>query len=271
MPVQVIKNLSVFAMNRSLKLYLDKLVSVLSDELNGMLHSVMLFGSAAYGAYEPGLSDVDVQAVIVRPLEPADYRRLAEKISHKAIPCPARKLEFVLYTKENAAQRSRNPHHEMNFNTGKCMEEDYVSLNSTEDRHWFLLDIASGIDLGVALYGPEPKEVFAQPRLDWVFECLLESVAWHVSNEASSPNSVLNACRGLRFAETGHWGSKVEGAAWALERYSGYPAVKEARDARHHNEAVTRDEALEFLKFAESEIQRLRAEKITDDTPQQTP
>ena len=270
MPVQVIRNLSVFAMNRSLKLYLDKLVSVLIDELNGMLHSVMLFGSAAYGAYVPGLSDVDVQAVIVRPLGPEDYRHLAEKISDKTIPCPARKLEFVLYTKENAAHRSRSPHHEMNFNTGKGME-DYLSLSSTEDRHWFLLDIASGIDLGVALYGPEPKEVFAQPRLDLVFECLLESVAWHVANEASSPNCVLNACRGLRFAETGHWGSKAEGAAWALERYSRYPAVNEAKNARHRHEFLAKDEALEFLKFAESEIKRLRAVKITDGTPQPTP
>lgn len=269
--VRVIKDLSVYTMNRSLKLYLDSLVSVLIDELNGMLHSVVLFGSAAYGAYEPVLSDVDVQAVIVKSLEPQVYRNLAAKLSHTSIPCPARKLEFVLYTKENAARKSQNPQYELNLNTGKDMD-DYLGLHSTEDRHWFLLDIASGIDLGIALYGPEPKEVFAHPRLDWIFESLLDSISWHVKNEATSPNSILNACRGLRFAETGHWGSKAEGIAWAIERHSdNYPVLVETNDARRHNGLLAMEGALEFLMFTENEIKRLRSEKIPDDVSQQTP
>ncbi|KAL1953570.1 hypothetical protein VTO42DRAFT_2597 [Malbranchea cinnamomea] len=256
-------------MNRPLKLYLDRLVSVLLNELDGMLHSVLLFGSAAYGAYEPGVSDVDVQAVVCRPLEAQDYRRLATKISHAAIPCPARKLEFVLYTQENAARPSQTPRYELNFNTGDGLD-DVLRLQSSEERHWFLLDIALGIDLGVALYGPGPKEVFAAPRLDWVFDSLLESVAWHVRNEAASPNSVLNACRGLRFAETGQWGSKAAGASWVIERYPEYTVVVDAKNSRQQGEFVGKEEALDFITFAEREIRRLKEEKTADDSIQAT-
>jgi Domain of unknown function (DUF4111) len=56
----------------------------------------------------------------------------------------------------------------------------------------------------------------------WVLDALMESLRWHRTHDLGSPNSVLNACRGWRWAETGVWGSKREGLAWAL-RQPGVP------------------------------------------------
>ncbi|KAK0200506.1 hypothetical protein DFS33DRAFT_1362173 [Desarmillaria ectypa] len=130
--------------------YLVKLVATLNDVLTNCLVAVYLFGSASYSPYESGISDLDVQAIIFSPLPQSTYRKLATQLGHSAIPCAARKPEFVLYTKDAV------------FNTGDGMT-DYVCLDpSQEATHWFL-DIASGREKGVALLGPPPATVFAEP------------------------------------------------------------------------------------------------------------
>ncbi|PBK60965.1 hypothetical protein ARMSODRAFT_1065711, partial [Armillaria solidipes] len=130
---------------------LAKLITALDHTLANCLNAVYLFGSASYGAYEPGISDLDVQAVISSPLPQSTYRELATQLGHSTIPCPARKLEFVLYTKDAVA--AANPQFKLNFNTGDGMA-DYVCLDpSQEATHWFLLDIASGGERGWHSWG----------------------------------------------------------------------------------------------------------------------
>lgn len=157
--------------------YLNALSAVLQQTLGPMLVGVYLFGSAAYGAYEAGLSDLDVQAVIAQPLiaQPlteAEYRALATAISHAALPCPARKLEFVLYTRAAVATPSRRPQFALNFNTGAGLPGHLGLDPAAEASHWFVLDIALGRELGRALMGPPPAEVFAPLPREWVLSAL---------------------------------------------------------------------------------------------------
>ncbi|KAK0436005.1 hypothetical protein EV421DRAFT_1892465 [Armillaria borealis] len=147
--------------------------------VNGLI-AVYLFGSASYGEYEPGISDLDVQAIISSPLPQSTYRKLATQLGHRAILCLARKLEFVLYTKDAVA--------------GDGMTD------------YFLLDIASG---------RERDTMFAEPRHDRVFAAIVDCIEWRRQHESVSANATINACRTWRFTETGTWGSKAEGAKWA--------------------------------------------------------
>jgi predicted nucleotidyltransferase len=107
--------------------YLDELVRRLSEVVE--LDAVYLFGSAAQGAYEHGRSDVDVIAVTARPSSQAEKEAIAEVA--ESLPCPARKLELVVYAR--GAER-----HELNVNTGELVHFD----PDDDPGFWFVIDRA---------------------------------------------------------------------------------------------------------------------------------
>ncbi|KAI5460776.1 hypothetical protein BGZ63DRAFT_357977 [Mariannaea sp. PMI_226] len=247
---------STSAPTEELHSYLRSLISSLQEELKDNLLAVYLFGSAGYGAYEPGTSDVDVYAILHEPAP--DYQHLSRIISHASIPCPARKLEFVLFTKANAAKQTTRPAFEMNFNTGKGMD-DYVNLNyETESRFWFVVDIAMGREMGRPLLGPPPSALFAAPRLDCLLDCLIESLAWHRQNGPVTYDGILNACRALRYAKTTTWGSKKEGGSWVLDHYNRPEIVMLAIDSRKSKVDLPQSSASDFLNLVEKDIEQCR-------------
>jgi Domain of unknown function (DUF4111) len=234
--------------------YLRTLTERLQASLGARLVGVYLFGSAGYGAYEAGLSDLDVQAVISQPLSAADSRALAARISHAALPCPARKLEFVLYTRAAIAAPSRQPQFALNFNTGADQPEHLGLDPAAEASHWFLLDIAMGRELGRSLRGPPPAEVFAAPSPEWVRSALLDSLSWHREHDRLSSNTVLNACRSWRWAQTGAWGSKQSGLTWALAQPDVPAGVAQAAQARQTGESLNPAVAAAVLAFVEARL-----------------
>lgn len=245
--------------------YLQALTGVLRRALGAQLVGVYLFGSAAYGAYEAGHSDLDVQAVTTQPPGEVLARALAAHLSHAALPCPARKLEFVLYTRQAAATATRHPQFALNLNTGAGQPE-HLSLDpSREAGHWFLLDIAAGRERGRALVGPPPAQVFAAPQRAWVLDALLESLRWHRDHDLLSPNSVANACRGWRWAETGTWDSKRAGVAWAAAQPQAPAGLGLTADAVQARENVHPEQAREVLAFCEMQV-RTALERENDSS-----
>lgn len=235
--------------------YVTRLTEVLRGELKDVLAAVYLFGSAGYGAYESGTSDIDVCAVVHEPL--SDYRRIAQKINATAIPCPSHKLEFLLLSTHNAAHPSPIIKFEMNLVTGKDID-DQLSLDcSAEPRFWFLLDIAMGRELGKTFYGPAPQKLLARPKQEWIVDCLIESLAWYRGHLPVTHEGVLNACRELRFVQTGKWGSKMDGCRWVIQHYDRPDIVVLASHARRSGSAIPQEEALDFLSFAEKEVKEL--------------
>ncbi|KAL2835642.1 hypothetical protein BJY01DRAFT_223282 [Aspergillus pseudoustus] len=234
--------------------YLTRLLDTLQQELKDNLLAVYLFGSAGYNAYEPSTSDVDVYAVIQHELKLDDYNQLARKISHASIPCPARNLEFVLFAKSNAALQTSSPRFDMNFNTGREMEDDYINLDaSSEPLFWFVLDMAMGRELGTALLGPPASGVFAAPKKELILNAIVESLNWHSQQSSLTPDGILNACRALRFAKSGRWGSKK-----AIENYEEHEAhvVSLALEARRLKGEIPQNQAAEFLDFVHKEIEQ---------------
>src|SRR5690242_14956149 len=98
--------------------YLEKLVERLTVYLKDQLVGVYLFGSASYDAYEPGLSDLDVQAIVKNQLDTVKKQAVIYQVNQAALPCPATKLEFVVYTQSAVYPASRHPRFELNLNTG---------------------------------------------------------------------------------------------------------------------------------------------------------
>src|SRR5262245_44924436 len=89
--------------------YLEKVTQTLQLQLQHNLVAVYLFGSAAYGEYEVGLSDLDAQAVSSKSLDTSDYLEIVAHLQHSYLPCPARRLEFVLYQENAIRPASRHP------------------------------------------------------------------------------------------------------------------------------------------------------------------
>lgn len=63
-----------------------------------------------------------------------------------------------------------------------------------------------GRERGWPLLGRPAREVFAAPSRAWICDALLEALKWHREHAAVSADSVLHACRGWRFVESGEWG-----------------------------------------------------------------
>ena len=182
---------------RELVDYLDTLV----EELGRVapLEAVYLLGSAANGAYEPGRSDVDVVAVTRRSLTENERRSLAA--AAEAIPCPARKLELVVYPRGSDGW-------EINLNTG-----EHVSFDPTEEpAFWFVLDRAIAEQHAVPLLGPSWGEVFEPVAREDVLAALDEARSFDAWDDPQGAE--LASARARVWRETGRWVSKREAAEW---------------------------------------------------------
>jgi aminoglycoside adenylyltransferase-like protein len=184
---------------RELAGYLDDLVSRLTAVAD--LHAVYLLGSAASGDYEHGRSDVDVVAVTAGRLSDAETRALAH--AAESLPCPARKLELVVYP-------LGSDRHELNLNTGET-----ISFDPNEGpAFWFVLDRAIAEQHALALLGPAWHEVFEPVARQDVLDALEAAHDWQEREEPLGRSSVLNACRAWTWLETGEWTSKSQAAGW---------------------------------------------------------
>jgi hypothetical protein len=202
----------------------DRLRAALGD---GLL-AVYLVGSGALGDWVPQRSDLDVMAISAGPLAPAQLDRVVGPLLHRALPCPARGLELVVYNRDAIGAPTRRLGFELNLNTGSGLP-DHVSFDpGAEPAHWFLLDVAAARLHGRALFGPAPQALIGPVAEADLRAALIESLQWHREHEPTSANAVLNACRSWRYAAEGTWSSKPDGGRWALDRGADAVLVREA-------------------------------------------
>src|SRR5919197_1852619 len=198
--------------------YLEELTRRLETALGQELISVYAGGSYALGGYEPGRSDLDVAAIVRSRLAPSVAQRIIAAVRHEALPCPARKLELVVYTIEGAASGSVDASFELNLNTGPDEFRADVEPQPGEG-HWFAIDRSVLAANGIALVGPVAGEVFSSPERDELRPVLAEALRWYRRNEPEGEDGLLNAGRALRFAREGVWTSKPAMRAWAREQH----------------------------------------------------
>jgi hypothetical protein len=228
----------------------EAVVDVLAGTVDDDLVGAWFVGSVALGGYVPGESDVDIVAVSDVGLTRQQKERVASAIVEVTMACPARGLEFTLYRREIADSLPRGADFEVNANAGPRMTTAVHLDPSAEHGFWYVLDRAIAHRAGVVISGPPPSEVFADVPRSALLEAMYESMAWHRVHEKATLYSVLNACRAWRFADEGVLGSKLEGAAWARERWPDRDVIDAAVTLRRGEDAALAESAVDDLLSA---------------------
>jgi hypothetical protein len=198
-----------------LETYLAELTRRLERRLGERLIGAWLVGSAALGDFDPLRSDVDVQAVCAGRLSRAELEQLAADLSHPALPCPVRGLEFVLYASEDL-EDPRGPAFQLNLNTGPRMNQHAGYDPAAEPHFWFILDVAIARELARPLAGRAPADVLPELPRPLVLAALRDALAWWREHDAAG--AILAACRAWAWTAENRWLSKGDAASWAAER-----------------------------------------------------
>lgn len=192
--------------------YLRELTDRVVSVFGGRTVGVWLIGSAAYGGYTQN-SDLDVQAAVEDPTA-SEVASLVEMINHEALPCPAAGLEFVLYDRDVLVDPSPPMQWALNLNGGPERAPSVSTDYTSEAWFWFVLDLGVIRDLSVTLHGQDLVDTVGAFSREVQIAAIADSVRWHAAHVPDSRGRIENAVRGLRFIETGTWGSKPEGLAW---------------------------------------------------------
>lgn len=198
--------------------YLAETLRRLERRLGPTLVGLYLLNSGARGDYLPGRSDLDLAVIVASPLDAATKARVAGDLRHRAHPCPAPRLELVVYRSAVARAPGAAPAFELNLNTGPAIADRLTTDPADEPPHWFVLDLAAAADVALAVAGPPAESVFGGVPRRTALEALVASRAWHAVHDTVAPNRVLNDCRGWRYAVEARWSSKAEAAGWAIAR-----------------------------------------------------
>ena len=177
-------------------------------------------------------SDIDVAVVVESGLGDGAVEQLVAGLDHASLPCPARRLELVVYRLGVARSGGVGPDFELNLNTGAAMDTLVERRGATAEPHWYVVDRSILAQAGEALRGPGAPSVFASAPHSDVVAAVATSIAWFMSADAPAADAILNACRGLRYAREGRWTSKDAAGEWYLSYVGTSDAVRAARRAR---------------------------------------
>jgi hypothetical protein len=191
--------------------YLRSCVAVLQRALAADLVGAYLYSSAVVGDFISGRSDLDVVAVVRRPLARDPALALANEICAVVPPFPTKGLDLTVVTLDSARTERPMPRVELKVLTffGDARTADDDPGGDTR----VVMHFACCRDHGLALTGPPVREVFAPvSRSEYLI-----ALGQELNRMWMPPHYiVLNACRDLRFIEEGVICSKVAGALWAL-------------------------------------------------------
>jgi hypothetical protein len=230
----------------------ERLRGLLRDDLIG----VYLLGSGSMGGFDPRTSDVDIAAVVARPLRRDQKQGVVRDLGHPVLPCPVRKLELVVYGAETVSGPSPTLLWEVNLNTGPGVGVEASFDPSTEPAHWFVLDVAMARSHARPLLGPAPDDVFGEIPRERVLRALLGSTAWHLRNDPRGVGGVLSACRAWRWVEEGTWSPKPEAAVWARTRTPDPALLDAALEARGGNGALDHRAVERFVTRVQRRIEQ---------------
>ncbi|MBM7085552.1 nucleotidyltransferase domain-containing protein [Micromonospora sp. WMMD734] len=208
-------------MDPAVRRYLADLLGVARDLLGSELVGGYAAGSVALHAYQPGRSDVDVALVCRDALPRPTRQELVTRLRHEALPCPARGLELVVYTRSVAGSGTCEPGFEVELNTGAAMPTrvtlDPAERPAADGRFWYALDRSILHQRGHPLTGPPAAAVFADPSPDDLRTLMVAALRWWLARPAppgdapapGAEDAVLNACRALVRLRDGDWLSKT--------------------------------------------------------------
>lgn len=205
----------------------DALVSRLLDglirALGANLFAVYLFGSAATGNFEPGISDVDLAAILEHDLAPPELAAL-DRMHHNLVaetPEWDGRVEVVYVSSEGLRTFREGTSAGARISPGEPFHAIVVDLTWLID--WYQLQ-----EVGVTLFGPPANEVVPviskREYVEAVRQHMLTFSTWtdDLATLGNQAYAILTMCRGLRTVRTGEYVSKREAARWASEQLPAY-------------------------------------------------
>jgi streptomycin 3"-adenylyltransferase len=176
-------------------------------------------GSLALGCFNRAQSDVDLLAVVSRPLELEEKLALTDVLLH--VSATPYGIELHVLT----AAQLRNWAHPSPFDLhyGESHREPlaFEPVAALERMDPTDPDLAAHVKVaraaGVALVGPLARDVF--PEVPWhdYADALLRDLEW-TRTSRSALYGILSPCRVWASLATGEVHSKASGAEWALAR-----------------------------------------------------
>ena len=234
--------------------YLARLADRLEAQLGDRLLSAWATGSSALGDFDRRRSDVDVQAVSSVRLSRPSLQELAATLSHPALPCPVRGLEFVLYAREDLDDRE-GPAFQLNLNTGAGMTQHEGFDPRSEPRFWFTLDIAITRERACTVSGVAPPDVLPTLPRRLILGSLRDALRWYRGHDDAQ--AVLAACRVWAWTADARWLSKGDAATWAIARLTDPAPVTRALQRRGDpcEQGPAPSETAAFLEMVESVLE----------------
>lgn len=240
---------------------LPPLLADVRARLGGDLVGAYLYGSAISGGFDPALSDLDVVVVTARPTDEIAFdafdgivRRLQARE-----PDWADRLDIAFVGRATLVGfRTGGRFLDISHDEPLRVIEDAADWLET----WFLVR-----DADTPLVGPSARTVIPEIELDEFLVAVRGNLASRVEMALTSVRSgavayvVLTLCRTLRSLATHATCTKVEGAAWASDRFPEWTwLIRAALEVRSGAGArdFTPDETAQIPRLLAFLAQRIR-------------
>ena len=202
------------------------------------VRSVLLHGSLATGDFVPGVSDVDLLAVVDETLSPPEVDALVAVVSD-ADPAPAAGIDLHVLTAAAAATPSPAPARELlvSRHPGAAIEVETAVAGDAD----LPAELSMARAGGRALIGAAPSAVLGAVDPAWLHE---RGVFWlrrwlTLTDDVRQEGFMVStACRMWHFRVEGTHASKTAAMTWALERDDSLVAVRAAREHRRTGSGV---------------------------------
>jgi hypothetical protein len=227
--------------------FAERIAATCRQVLGEILTSVIVHGSLVLDDYTPGSSDIDLLAVVDRPLLDSETASLVSMVAAEQAQAPG-PLDLRAVTRAAAATSSEAPPMELYVRLrGSAPPPDLESRHPEPD---LVVELSICRQHGRALLGTEPRAVIGEVPGDGVLTVGDAQLARWQSLTDDAPHAalmVLTACRIWRFSEERSHCSKAAAGSWALARDPSLTAVRDA----------LRQRAGEPVRIAPTQIGRL--------------
>lgn len=262
MEITEIKHITAYQdVNNVLALLSENLTEILVDQLVGLY----LTGSLTYGDFDRGSSDIDFLAVLTHALSTRQLRQIENMHSRigKNFPVWEKRIEGSYITKNMLSSTKPPKESRPYINAGKMWDIVYGN-------EW-ILNLHVLYECGIALLGPDPKELIESVDMDEVREASKRNLIQEWQPKLKDPlafksadydsnhlqaYAVLTMCRILYSAKNDGVASKRVASAWVKKTY-GRPwsdLVKKAEDWQHGKEMNAEEQTRDFIKFTVKEL-----------------
>ncbi len=191
--------------------FAERFAAACSGVLGKRLGSVILHGSLVLGGYTPGMSDIDLLAIVDAPLSPRVSTALVDATVAELANAPCR-VDLRVVTASVAAAPPEVPPMELHVGLDSCGRPEVVARDPGEPD--LIVEFSLCRQCGRALIGAAPREAIGEVPDRWVLQVGDAQLAsWQLltADARNAALMVLTACRIWRFSEERRYCSKICG------------------------------------------------------------